>query len=151
MEHLQNNVGRNFEKGPTVLPLNWFENPAYTRTRFPAVDLVVAADIIYFPHLFKPLLTTMFALCRRPTTEVLVANMTKFPKFVPNLDRFLRMAHKMGFTVEKMCDKTMNGPPSAYSHMLNDDCVPGALCCIWSFRHPHAGASDLSSRACCFG
>eukprot|EP00397_Hematodinium_sp_SG-2012_P059117 GEMP01075399.1.p1 GENE.GEMP01075399.1~~GEMP01075399.1.p1 ORF type:complete len:149 (+),score=28.74 GEMP01075399.1:582-1028(+) len=118
MEHLQNNVGRNFEKGPTVLPLNWFENPAYTRTRFPAVDLVVAADIIYFPHLFKPLLTTMFALCRRPTTEVLVANMTKFPKFVPNLDRFLRMAHKMGFTVEKMCDKTMNGPPSAYSHML---------------------------------
>ena len=128
MPYLGANIGRNTSSQDASggadadvdiypLAINWFDTlatRALLRGKKP-FDFVLLSDVLYFPHLFCPLLDTLALVCgksvhggggKNSSTVVYIANSHAFPKLKPDIAQFLRLARgrKYGFEVEKIAD-----------------------------------------------
>ncbi|CAE7604747.1 METTL21C [Symbiodinium sp. KB8] len=96
LEELHANIDfayQNMEAEPRVMAkvLDWVDLE-FTESAFRPghADLILMSDVVYFPHLRRPLLNTLLYLCTEDTL-VLWANCDKYPEYEPDIDSFLEL------------------------------------------------------------
>eukprot|EP00438_Fugacium_kawagutii_P005510 Skav227054 [mRNA] locus=scaffold72:821508:825541:- [translate_table: standard] len=92
--------------------LDWVDLE-FTETAFRPgqADVVIMSDVVYFPHLQRPLLHTLLFLCNE-STLVFWANCDRYPEFEPNLEHFMEVLEPFfSMTVEEERSQKGSGSP----------------------------------------